>query len=150
MTYTDPFTQEQYIPHVVEPSVGVDRMLLAILCDAYRVEKIGDGDERVVMGFKKSLAPIKCAVLPLSKKLEDIASNVYGELSKNWRVEYDTTGSIGKRYRRQDEIGTPYCITIDFDTENDKSVTIRDRDTMQQVRVKIDDLDAWLHEHIYD
>ena len=150
MTYTDPFTQEQYIPHVVEPSVGVDRMLLAILCDAYRVEKIGDGDERVVMGFKKSLAPIKCAVLPLSKKLEDIASNVCGELSKNWRVEYDTTGSIGKRYRRQDEIGTPYCITIDFDTENDKSVTIRDRDTMQQVRVKIDDLDAWLHEHIYD
>lgn len=148
MSYTDPYTNEKFIPFVIEPSVGVDRLLLAILCSAYREEEVGDNDTRIVLGLNKTLAPIKACVLPLSKKLEPLADEIYKQLSKNYRCQYDTTGSIGKRYRRQDEIGTPYCITVDFDTENDKSVTIRDRDTMQQVRVKISELDNWLREHL--
>ncbi len=149
LSYTDPYTNETYIPYVVEPSVGVDRMLLATLCSAYRVEKLDDGDERVVMGFKPKIAPIKVAVLPLSKKLEELAFNLYKDLNKHFRCEYDTTGSIGKRYRRQDEIGTPYCVTFDFDSAVDGCVTVRDRDTMVQERVKIAELKDYLHDKIY-
>ncbi|MBQ7602856.1 MAG: glycine--tRNA ligase, partial [Clostridia bacterium] len=148
MTYTDPFTNEKYIPYVIEPSVGVDRLLLAILCSAYRVEELPNNDSRVVLGLNKTLAPIKVAVLPLSKKLEDKAMQIFTDLSKNYRTQYDTTGSIGKRYRRQDEIGTPYCVTVDFDTPTDNSVTVRDRDSMEQVRVKLDELDEWLRTHL--
>ena len=149
LTYTDPFTNENYIPYVVEPSVGVDRLLLAILCSAYRVEKLADDDERIVLGFSPEIAPIKVAVLPLSKKLEEPAFDLYKNLSKYFRCEYDTTGSIGKRYRRQDEIGTPYCITFDFDSLEDQAVTVRDRDTMVQERIKIADLDDYLSKKIY-
>ena len=149
LSYTDPFTNETYIPYVVEPSVGVDRMLLAVLCSAYRVEKLADDDERVVMGFAPQIAPIKVAVLPLSKKLEEPAFELYKQLNKHFRCEYDTTGSIGKRYRRQDEIGTPYCITFDFDSLQDGAVTVRDRDTMVQERIKIDDLNEYLSKKIY-
>ena len=148
LSYVDPYTNEKYIPFVIEPSVGVDRLLLAVLCSAYREEQIAEGDTRVVLGLNKQLAPIKVCVLPLSKKLEEKATQVYKELSKNYRAQYDTTGSIGKRYRRQDEIGTPYCVTVDFDTETDNSVTVRDRDTMEQVRVKLDELDDWLRTHL--
>ncbi len=150
LSYTDPFTNENYIPYVVEPSVGVDRLLLAILCSAYRVEKLDGDDERVVLGFSPSIAPIKAAVLPLSKKLEEPAFELYKDLSKRFRCEYDTTGSIGKRYRRQDEIGTPYCITFDFDSLEDQAVTVRDRDTMVQERIKIADLDEYLSKKIYN
>ena len=149
LSYTDPYTNENYIPYVVEPSVGVDRMLLAVLCSAYRVEKLDDNDERVVLGFNPKIAPIKVAVLPLSKKLEEPAFELYKKLNENFRCEYDTTGSIGKRYRRQDEIGTPSCVTFDFDSLEDNAVTVRDRDTMQQERVKIDDLNAYLFKKIY-
>ena len=149
LSYTDPFTNETYIPYVVEPSVGVDRMLLAVLCSAYRVEKLADDDERVVMGFAPQIAPIKVAVLPLSKKLEEPAFELYKQLNKHFRCEYDTTGSIGKRYRRQDEIGTPFCITFDFDSLEDGAVTVRDRDTMVQERIKIDDLNDYLSKKIY-
>ncbi len=150
LTYTDPFTNESYIPYVVEPSVGVDRMFLALLCSAYRVEKLDADDERVVLGFKPSIAPIKVAVLPLSKKLEEPAFELFKKLNKHFRCEYDTTGSIGKRYRRQDEIGTPYCITFDFDSLEDGAVTVRDRDSMEQTRIKIDDLKDYLHDKIYN
>ncbi len=150
LTYTDPFTNEKYIPHVVEPSVGVDRMFLALMCSAYREEKISDDDTRVVLGFDPKLAPIKVAVLPLSKKLEESAFDLYKKLNSSFRAEYDTTGSIGKRYRRQDEIGTPFCVTVDFDTETDESVTVRNRDTMIQERVKIADLQAYLFNKIYN
>ena len=149
LTYTDPFTNENYIPYVVEPSVGVVRLLLASLCSAYRVEKLADDDERIVLGFSPEIAPIKVAVLPLSKKLEEPAFDLYKNLSKHFRCEYDTTGSIGKRYRRQDEIGTPYCITFDFDSLEDQAVTVRDRDTMVQERIKIADLDDYLSKKIY-
>ncbi len=144
LSYTDPYTNETYIPNVVEPSVGVDRMLLAILCSAYREEKLADDDTRIVLGLSPKIAPIKVAVLPLSKKLEDSAFAIYKNLTNNFRCEFDVTGSIGKRYRRQDEIGTPFCVTIDFDTENDNSVTVRDRDSMEQVRIKIDDLNDYI------
>ena len=148
LTYTDPFTNEKYIPYVIEPSVGVDRLLLAVLCSAYTVEELPDNDSRIVLKLNKNLAPIKVAVLPLSKKLEEKALQVYKTLSKTFRTQYDVTGSIGKRYRRQDEIGTPYCITVDFDTETDNSVTVRDRDSMQQVRVKLDELEDWLTKNL--
>ena len=144
LTYTDPFTNEKYIPYIVEPSVGVDRMFLAVLCSAYREEELENGETRVVLGLSPKIAPIKVAILPLSKKLEESAFDLFKKLNENFRCEYDTTGSIGKRYRRQDEIGTPYCVTVDFDTETDGSVTVRDRDTMQQERVKIADLDSYL------
>jgi len=143
LMYFDPVTNQKYIPYCVEPSLGADRVTLAFLCDAYDEEEVGEGDVRVVLHFHPALAPVKIAVLPLSKKLGDEAYKIYETLTKKYVCEYDETGSIGKRYRRQDEIGTPYCITFDFDSLEDKSVTIRDRDSMQQVRVKIEELDKY-------
>ena len=143
MTYTETDTNEKYVPYCIEPSLGVGRVALAFLCNAYDEEKISDDDTRVVLHLHPYIAPIKIAVLPLSKKLSEDARKVQEMLFKNYFVDFDETGSIGKRYRRQDEIGTPYCITYDFDSENDNCVTIRDRDTMEQVRVKIDELENW-------
>lgn len=135
---------KKYIPYVLETSVGCDRHILALLCDAYRVENPGEKEERVVMGFKPQMAPIKVAVMPLMKKpeLTKVAEEILGTLQKKYKCEYDVAGSIGKRYRRQDEIGTPLCITVDYDTLDDASVTIRDRDTMAQERIKIQDLES--------
>ena len=147
-TYLDQETGEKFIPYCVEPSLGCDRVALAFLCNAYDEEEIVEGDVRTVLHLHPALAPYKVAVLPLSKKLSAKAEEIYANLSKKYMCEYDEAGSIGKRYRREDEIGTPYCITIDFETENDNSVTIRDRDTMEQVRVKIDDLEKWIDEKI--
>ena len=144
MMYLDSETNEKYIPYCIEPSLGCDRVALAFLCNAYDEEEIAEGDVRTVLHLHPALAPYKVAVLPLSKKLSDKAEEVYAMLSKNFMCDYDEAGSIGKRYRREDEIGTPYCVTIDFDTLEDESVTIRDRDTMEQVRVKIDELNNWL------
>ena len=144
MEYIDQVTNERYIPYVVEPSLGADRVALAFLCEAYDEEEVGEGDTRVVLRLHPALAPVKAAVLPLSKKLGDKADEVYQKLIKKYNCEYDDAGSIGKRYRRQDEIGTPVCITIDFDTLEDESVTIRDRDTMEQKRIKIDEIDAYM------
>ena len=143
-TYTDPETNEKYVPYCIEPSLGADRVALAFLCNSYEEEEIGEGDTRVVLHLHPALAPYKVAVLPLSKKLSEKAEEVYHKLSKKFMCEYDETGSIGKRYRREDEIGTPYCVTIDFDTLNDDTVTIRDRDTMEQIRIKIDELEEWI------
>lgn len=140
MLYLDPYTNEKYIPNVVEYSIGADRLTLAVLCEAYDEEKLDDGETRVVMHFHPSIAPYKVAVLPLQKNLSDKAREVYKILSNYFMVSYDETGSIGKRYRRQDEIGTPMCVTIDFDTLNDNTVTIRDRDTMEQIRLNINEL----------
>ena len=147
-TYLDQETGEKFIPYCVEPSLGCDRVALAFLCNAYDEEEIAEGDTRTVLHLHPALAPYKVAVLPLSKKLSPKAEEIYTNLSKKYMCEYDEAGSIGKRYRREDEIGTPYCITIDFETENENSVTIRDRDTMEQVRVKIDDLEKWIDEKI--
>ncbi len=147
-TYLDQETGEKFVPYCVEPSLGCDRVALAFLCNAYDEEEIAEGDVRTVLHLHPALAPYKVAVLPLSKKLSAKAEEIYASLSKKYMCEYDEAGSIGKRYRREDEIGTPYCITIDFETENDNSVTIRDRDTMEQVRVKIDDLEKWIDEKI--
>ncbi len=143
LSYFDPTTNEKYVPYCIEPSLGADRVTLAFICEAYDEEEVAEGDVRTVMRFHPALAPVKIAVLPLSKKLGDEATKVYDMLIKNYVCEYDETGSIGKRYRRQDEIGTPYCITFDFDSLEDKSVTIRNRDTMQQERIKIEDLMAY-------
>ena len=140
LEYFDPETNEKYIPYVVEPSLGADRVTLAFLCDAYDEEEVGEGDVRTVLRLHPALAPFKACILPLSKKLNDKATEVYSTLAKEFMVDYDDAGSIGKRYRRQDEIGTPFCITYDFDSENDGCVTVRDRDTMQQERIKIEDL----------
>ena len=148
LSYQDPETGEKYVPYVIEPSLGADRVLLAFLCNAYEEEEIAEGDVRTVLHLHPALAPYKVAVLPLSKKLSDKANEVYDKLSKKFMCDYDEAGSIGKRYRREDEIGTPYCVTIDFDTLEDESVTIRDRDTMEQVRVKIDELETWIEEKI--
>ncbi len=148
MTYLDPETNEKYIPYCIEPSLGCDRVALAFLCNSYDEEEIAEGEVRTVLHLHPALAPYKVAVLPLSKKLSEKAEEVYGKLSKKFMCDYDEAGSIGKRYRREDEIGTPYCVTIDFDTIQDESVTIRDRDTMEQVRVKIDELENWLQEKI--
>ena len=148
MIYLDPETNEKYIPYCIEPSLGCDRVALAFLCNSYDEEEIAEGDVRTVLHLHPALAPYKVAVLPLSKKLSEKAEEVYGKLSKKFMCDYDEAGSIGKRYRREDEIGTPYCVTIDFDTIQDESVTIRDRDTMEQVRVKIDELENWLQEKI--
>ena len=137
LEYFDPETNEKYIPYVVEPSLGADRVALAFLCEAYDEEEIAEGDTRVVMRFHPALAPFKAAILPLSKKLSEKASALHDELSKSFMVDYDEAGSIGKRYRREDEIGTPFCITYDFESENDGCVTIRDRDTMEQIRLPI-------------
>ena len=140
MTYFDPETNEHYIPYVVEPSLGADRVALAFLVDAYDEETIGEGDVRVVLHLHPALAPVKAAVLPLSKKLSEKALELYDELAKYFPCDFDETGSIGKRYRREDEIGTPFCITYDFDTETDGCVTVRDRDTMEQVRIPMSEV----------
>ena len=144
MEYFDPETNEKYVPYVIEPSLGADRVTLAFLIDAYDEETVGEGDTRVVLHLHPALAPFKAAVLPLSKKLADKAGEVQEMLGKYFNVDYDETGSIGKRYRRQDEIGTPFCITYDFESEGDGCVTVRDRDTMEQERVKIEDLKAYI------
>lgn len=148
LTYLDLETNERYVPYCIEPAVGVDRIFLAMLCNAYEEETIAEGDTRTVLHLHPALAPYKVAILPLSKKLSEKAEEVYESLSEDFMCDYDEAGSIGKRYRREDEIGTPYCITIDFDTLEDESVTIRDRDTMEQVRVKIPELKAWIEEKI--
>ena len=148
MEYFDPETNEKYVPYVIEPSLGADRVLLAFLCNAYDEETDEKGDTRVVMHFHPALAPFKAAVLPLSKKLSDKATEVYNELSKYFSVDYDDAGSIGKRYRREDEIGTPICITYDFDSLEDNCVTVRDRDTMEQKRIPITELKAYIEKAI--
>ena len=148
MTYFDQETGEHYVPYVVEPSLGADRVALAFLVDAYDEETIGEGDVRVVLHLHPALAPVKAAVLPLSKKLSDKALELYDELAKEFPVDFDETGSIGKRYRREDEIGTPFCITYDFDTENDGCVTVRDRDSMEQVRIPLTEVKAYIAERL--
>ena len=148
LSYQDSETNEKYVPYVIEPSLGADRVVLAFLCNAYEEQEIAEGDTRTVLHLHPALAPYKLAVLPLSKKLSDKANEVYDKLSKKFMCDYDEAGSIGKRYRREDEIGTPFCITVDFDTLEDESVTIRDRDTMEQVRVKIDEIEKWIEEKI--
>ena len=149
LDYLDPETNEKYVPYCIEPSVGLDRLVLMTLCDAYDEETVGDNDTRIVMHLNPAVAPFKAAILPLSKKLEEKAREVEQLLAKYFNVIYDDTGSIGKRYRRQDAVGTPYCITIDFDTENDGAVTIRDRDSMEQIRLPINELKAYLEEKVF-
>ena len=149
LDYLDPETNEKYVPYCIEPSVGLDRLVLMTLCDAYDEETVGDNDTRIVMRLNPAVAPFKAAVLPLSKKLEAQAREIEQQLAKYFNVIYDDTGSIGKRYRRQDAIGTPFCITVDFDTENDGAVTIRERDSMQQIRLPIGELKAYLEEKVF-
>lgn len=144
MDYFDPTTNEKYVPYCIEPSLGADRVTLAFLCEAYDEEEIGEGDVRTVLHFHPALAPFKAAVLPLSKKLSEEAGEVFAELSKYFRCDFDDAQGIGKRYRRQDEIGTPYCITYDFDSKEDGCVTVRDRDTMEQERIKISELKDYI------
>ena len=148
MEYFDPETNEKYIPYVIEPSLGADRVLLAFLCDAYDEEQDEKGDTRVVLRLHPALAPFKAAVLPLSKKLSEKATEVFSDLAADFMVDFDDTGSIGKRYRRQDEIGTPVCITYDFDSLEDNCVTVRDRDTMAQKRIPISELKAYIAESV--
>ena len=148
LTFFDQETGEHYVPYVVEPSLGADRVALAFLIDAYDEETLGEGDVRVVLHLHPALAPVKAAVLPLSKKLSEKALELYDELAKEFPVDFDETGSIGKRYRREDEIGTPFCITYDFDTENDGCVTVRDRDTMEQVRIPLAEVKSYIAERI--
>jgi glycyl-tRNA synthetase len=143
LSYFDDETKEKYIPYVIEPSLGADRVTLAFLCSAYDEEELEGGDTRTVLHFHPALAPVKVAVLPLSKKLGGKAEPIRDMLAKDFVCDYDDRGNIGKRYRRQDEIGTPWCVTYDFDSESDGAVTVRDRDTMAQERVKIDDLRAY-------
>ncbi len=140
LSYFDQANNKKYIPYCIEPSLGLDRAALAFLSEAYDEETLENGDTRTVLRFHSALAPVKMAVLPLSKKLNEQAIKVYELLSKHYNVEFDDTQSIGKRYRRQDEIGTPYCLTFDFDSLEDNCVTVRDRDTMEQTRVAIDEL----------
>lgn len=144
MSYFDDDKKEKYIPYVIEPSLGADRVTLAFLCSAYDEEEIGEGDVRTVLHFHPAIAPVKVGVLPLSKKLSEPATKIYEELSKKWNCEFDDRGNIGKRYRRQDEIGTPFCVTYDFDSEQDGCVTVRDRDTMEQERIKISGLSDYI------
>lgn len=152
MSYQDPETNEKYVPYCIEPSLGADRVTLAFLVDAYDEEILTDAngkeDVRTVMRFHPALAPFKAAVLPLTKKQSEQAEALHAELSKYFMVDYDLPGSIGKRYRRQDEIGTPFCITVDFDTETDKSVTIRDRDTMEQIRIPISEVKKYIEDKL--
>ncbi len=152
MQYTDPETNEKYVPYCIEPSLGADRVALAFLVDAYDEEVLVDGkgkeDVRTVMRFHPALAPFKAAVLPLAKKLAPVAEPIFEELSKYFNVDYDAAGSIGKRYRREDEIGTPFCICVDFETETDGCVTIRDRDTMEQIRIPVADVKAYIEEKL--
>ncbi len=149
MEYFDDEKKIKYIPYVVEPSLGADRVTLAFLCAAYDEEELEGGDMRTVLHFHPALAPVKVGVLPLSKKLNEGAEKVYAELSKYWNCEFDDRGNIGKRYRRQDEIGTPFCVTYDFESENDGAVTVRDRDTMEQERIKIEDLKDYFEKKLY-
>lgn len=153
MSYLDPESNEKYVPYCVEPSLGTDRVTLAFLCDAYDEEIVkdvnGKEDKRVVLRFHPALAPYKAAVLPLTKKLGDKAEAIHEELSKYFMVDYDVPGSIGKRYRRQDEIGTPFCITVDFDTEEDGCVTVRDRDTMNQVRIPVSAIKEYIESKLF-
>jgi glycyl-tRNA synthetase len=146
LRYHDKVENKKYLPYVVEPALGADRLLLTLLTDAYEVETLADGSERTVLHFHSSIAPVKAAVLPLSKKpeLKGPAQEIYKDLLKTWAVEYDETQAIGKRYRRQDELGTPFCITVDFDTLEDKAVTVRERDSMKQERVAISELKSYL------
>ena len=144
LDYMDPVTNERYIPYVIEPSLGADRVTLAFLVDAYDEEAVGENDSRVVLRLHPALAPVKAAILPLSKKLSESATELYENLSKKFMCDYDDAGSIGKRYRRQDEIGTPVCITVDFDTAEDGCVTLRDRDTMEQVRLPIAEVEDYI------
>lgn len=143
MSYFDQVSGERYVPYCIEPSLGADRVTLAFLCEAYDEEELEGGDVRTVLRFSPKLAPVKVAVLPLSKKLNEKAEEVFSMLSANYAAQYDDTGSIGKRYRRQDEIGTPYCVTVDFDTLEDGTVTIRHRDSMEQERIAIEALPAY-------
>lgn len=146
LNYLDQETKEKYIPYCIEPSLGADRVTLAILIDSYEEQQLDDGTSRTVMHLHPALSPFKAAILPLSKKLSEEAIKVYERLSKSFMVDFDESGSIGKRYRRHDEIGTPYCVTFDFDSLEDKKVTIRDRDSMEQERVAIADLKSFLEE----
>lgn len=148
LVYMDPQTNEKYVPYCIEPSVGADRVALAFLVDAYDEEDLGEGDSRIVLRLHPALAPYKAAILPLSKKLAEGAQRVYAELAKKFMVDYDETGSIGKRYRRQDEIGTPFCITYDFDSETDNCVTIRERDSMEQIRIPISEVVKYIEEKL--
>jgi glycyl-tRNA synthetase len=152
LSYTDQADgNKKYVPYVIETSVGCDRTLLAVLSDAYRIENEGDKEkERTVMKFDPKLAPVKVAVMPLAKKpqLEEIARKIFKNVGSDHKAEYDVSGSIGKRYRRQDEVGTPFCVTVDFDTLDDKAVTIRDRDTMAQERVNIDQMETYLKDKL--
>ena len=148
MLYLDPFTNEKFVPNVIEYSIGADRLTLALLCEAYDEETLENGETRVVMHFHPAIAPYKVAVLPLQKNLSDKAKEVYNLLAKEFMCDYDEAGSIGKRYRRQDEIGTPFSVTIDFDTLENSTVTIRDRDTMEQIRMPIDKICAYVSEKV--
>ena len=151
LDYFDPETNERYVPYVIEPSLGVERLFLTVITEAYDEENIGTEekpDMRTVMHFHPALAPVKAAVLPLSKKLKEPAEKIFEKLSKKFAVDYDDAGNIGKRYRRQDEIGTPICVTYDFDSETDGCVTVRDRDTMEQERIKIEELEAYIAKKI--
>ncbi len=146
LTYFDDETQERYIPYVIEPSLGADRVTLAFLCSAYDEEKLEDGETRTVLHFHPAIAPVKIGVLPLSKKLNDEAYKIYSEMSRYYNCEFDERGNIGKRYRRQDEIGTPFCVTYDFESESDGCVTVRERDTMEQIRLPISELKSYFEE----
>ena len=146
--YFDPETNEKYIPYVIEPSLGADRVALAFLCDAYDEEEVGEGDVRTVLRLHPALAPYKAAVLPLSKKLSEPARELWTKLADHFMVDYDEAGTIGKRYRREDEIGTPFCITYDFESQEDGCVTIRFRDTMEQVRLPMDEVLSFIEERL--
>ena len=148
MLYLDPFTNEKFVPNVIEYSIGADRLTLALLCEAYDEETLENGETRVVMHFHPAIAPYKVAVLPLQKNLSEKAKEVYAMLSKEFMCDYDDAGSIGKRYRRQDEIGTPFCITIDFETLDNQTVTIRERDSMKQIRLPISELVEYVENRI--
>ena len=148
MEYLDEETRERFIPYIIESTVGLDRAILAVLCEVYDEEKIDENDVRTVLHLKPSLAPYKVAILPLTKKLSSKAYELYKQLSKSFMCDYDEAGSIGKRYRREDEIGTPYCLTVDFDTLEDGKVTLRDRDTMEQVRLPINEVEKYIEEKI--
>jgi len=148
LRYIDPVTNEKYIPYCIEPSLGADRVALAFLCNAYDEEEIGEGDVRTVLRLHPALAPFKAAILPLTKKLSEKSDEIYDELSKYFMIDTDVSGSIGKRYRRQDEVGTPFCITVDFDTLEDACVTVRFRDTMEQERIKISELKDFIEKSL--
>lgn len=148
MNYLDPEKNEKYVPYCIEPSLGCDRVALAFLCNSYEEQEIAEGDNRTVLHLHPALAPYKVAVLPLSKKLSEKANEIYAELARHFMCDYDEAGSIGKRYRREDEIGTPFCVTVDFETENDGCVTVRDRDTMEQVRIKVEEVGEYVEEKL--